>query len=147
VISPAQYLPAYTFFTDPTYPETNLVITRVKDPTLGFPNVSLDCVGTLSGWTDIGAGGQFQFTRTDLSIDNFEGVGSCNNGVHTITASFTGNPASPTPAFGVTVWGWGSGRTYSGNDETNPLSTRWVSYGYPAGANITQLNSVVVSAH
>jgi hypothetical protein len=147
VIAPANYLPRYTFFTDPTYPETNLVVTRVKDPTLGFPDVSLDCAGTLSGWTDIGTSGNFQFTRTDLSINDFQGVGGCNNGVHTIVANFAGNPASPTPAFGVTIWGWGSGRTYSGTDETNPASTRWVSYAYPAGANITQLNSVVVSAH
>ncbi len=147
VIAPANYLPRYTFFTDPTYPETNLVVTRVKDPTLGFPDVSLDCAGTLSGWTDIGASGNFQFTRTDLSVNDFQGVGGCNNGVHTIIANFPGNPASPTPAFGVTIWGWGSGRTYSGGDETNPASTRWVSYAYPAGANITQLNSVIVSAH
>lgn len=147
VITPSQYLPRYTFFTDPTYPETDLVVTRVKDPTLGFPNVSLDCAGTLSGWTDIGSGGTYQFTRVDLSHDDFVGVGSCNNGVHTIVANFSGNPASPVPAFGVTVWGWGSGRTYDGQDEANPASTRWVSYGYPAGANITQLNNVIVSAH
>jgi hypothetical protein len=147
VIAPANYLPRYTFFTDPTYPETNLVVTRVKDPTLGFPDVSLDCAGTLSGWTDIGTSGNFQFTRADLSVNDFQGVGGCNNGVHTIVANFPGSPASPTPAFGVTVWGWGSGRTYSGGDESNPASTRWVSYAYPAGANITQLNSVVVSAH
>ncbi|MEO8876374.1 MAG: IgGFc-binding protein [Polyangiaceae bacterium] len=148
VITPSQYLPRYTFFTDPTYPETNLVITRVKDATLGaFPNVSLDCAGTLSGWTDIGSSGKYQFTRIDLSHDDFAGVGACNNGVHTIVSNFDGNPVSPTPAFGVTVWGWGSGRTYMGSDESNPASTRWVSYGYPAGANITQLNNLVISAH
>ncbi len=28
VVLPDQYLAAYTFFTDPTYPETNLVLTR-----------------------------------------------------------------------------------------------------------------------
>ncbi len=147
VITPSQYLSRYTFFTDPTYPETNLVVTRVKDASLGFPNVSLDCAGTLSGWTNIGSSGKYQFTRVDLSRDNFVGVGGCNNGVHTIVANFDGNPASPTPFFGVTVWGWGSGRTYSGTDEANPASTRWVSYGYPAGANITTLNNVVLNAH
>jgi hypothetical protein len=151
VITPAQYLPRYTFFTDPTYPETNLVVTRVKDPTLGFPDVSLDCAGTLSGWTDIGTGGKYQFTRTDLSVNDFQGVGGCNNGVHTMVASFAGSPASPTPFIGLTVWGWGSLRTLPIPDtpdtETNAAFTRWVSYGYPAGANITQLNSVVVSAH
>jgi hypothetical protein len=28
----------------------------------------------------------------------------------------------------------------------NPLFTRWVSYGYPAGANFKPLNTAVVSA-
>ena len=32
VVPPAQYLPRYTFFTDPTYPETNLVLVRTIDP-------------------------------------------------------------------------------------------------------------------
>ncbi|MGH7280386.1 MAG: IgGFc-binding protein, partial [Polyangiaceae bacterium] len=137
VITPSQYLPRYTFFTDPTYPETNLVVVRTKDASLGFPNVSLDCAGTLSGWTNIGSSGKYQFTRTDLSRDNFVGVGGCNNGVHTIVANFDGNPVSPIPQFGVTVWGWGSPRTDNnddsgGNEETNPKFTRWVSYGYPA---------------
>ncbi|HEX7665540.1 MAG TPA: IgGFc-binding protein, partial [Polyangiaceae bacterium] len=54
VITPKQFLPRYTFFTDPTYPETNLVVTRVKDPTLGFPDVALDCAGSLTGWVNVG---------------------------------------------------------------------------------------------
>src|SRR5262249_42529681 len=32
VVPPAQFLPRYTFFTDPTYPETNLVVVRARDP-------------------------------------------------------------------------------------------------------------------
>ena len=31
-------------------------------------------------------------------------------------------------------------------DEVNPKQTRWVSYGYPAGANVKRLNTVVVPA-
>jgi hypothetical protein len=54
-----------------------------------------------------------------------------------------------TASFGATVWGWGSwvtdGRTQS-PDEALPNFTRWVSYGYPVGVNVTKLNSVVVSA-
>ena len=30
IVPPEQYLSQYTFFTDPTYPETNLVLTREK---------------------------------------------------------------------------------------------------------------------
>jgi hypothetical protein len=58
------------------------------------------------------------------------------------------------PRFTVTIWGWGSEATYfpdsnnpGSTDEANPKFTRWVSYGYPAGANFQPLNNVVLSAH
>jgi hypothetical protein len=146
VVPPAQYLPRYTFFTDPTYPETNLVVVRVKDPTLGvYPDVALDCVGTLGSWADLGTSGEYQFTRVDLSTANFAPVGSCDNGVHTIEATFVGvDSGLPVPKIGVAVWGWGNTITLPIPDDTDPRSTRWVSYGYPAGANFGRLNSVVV---
>lgn len=150
VISPTQFLPRYTFFTDPTYPETNLVVTRVKDATLGiFPNVSLDCAGTLSGWAPVGTSGNYEFMRIDLSTGNFQGQNGCDNGVHTLTATLAGGGPTAKPRAGATVWGWGNPITYAPTDppaEANPKFTRWVSYGYPVGANITQLNSVVLSA-
>jgi hypothetical protein len=150
VITPSQFLPRYTFFTDPTYPETNLVVTRVKDASGVFPQVSLDCAGVLSGWQAVGSSGKYEFTRIDLSTGNFQGQNGCNNGVHTIVATVPGSDAaSVTASFGATVWGWGSwvtdGRTQS-PDEALPNFTRWVSYGYPVGVNVTKLNSVVVSA-
>jgi hypothetical protein len=152
VVPPKQYLPRYTFFTDPTYPETNLVVVRQRvasEGGLGFPDVSLGCAGTLSGWQAVGTSGQYQFTRVDLSTGDFEGVGGCDNGVHTIVASVGGVPVSGA-AMGVTVWGWGNGLTYVPDvtpaDEANPKFTRWVSYGYPAGANIGRLNDVTLSA-
>ncbi|HEY1960145.1 MAG TPA: IgGFc-binding protein [Polyangiaceae bacterium] len=146
VLTPEQYLPRYTFFTDPTYPETNLVVVRVADPQLGFPTVTIDCAGTLGGWTNVGTSGKYQFTRVDLSTGNFQGVGQCDNGVHVATASFPGDAGSATPQIGLTVWGWGSGATLEADIEDDPRFTRWVSYGYPAGANIAQLNNVVMPA-
>ena len=154
VVPPAQYLPRYTFFTDPTYPETNLVIVRVRDPqTNAMPDVTLDCAGVLGGWQPVGTGGIYEMTRADLSTGDFQGVGACDNGVHTISASLpaaTGNPP-PTPLVGVTIWGWGNDATWPTDngtaDETNPKFTRWVSYGYPAGANFQPLNGAVLSAH
>jgi hypothetical protein len=141
VVPPAQYLPRYTFFTDPTYPETNLVVVRVRDATSGqFPDVTLDCAGTLSGWQPIGTSGMYQFTRVDLSTGDFQGVGGCDNGVHVI------HGASLAARFGVTVWGWGNDVTWPPDngpaDEANPRFTRWVSYGYPAGANFAVLNTL-----
>jgi IgGFc binding protein len=149
VVSPAQYLPSYTFFTDPTYPETNLVVVAVKDvATSEFPTVNLDCAGTLSGWQPVGSSGKYQFTRIDLSSGNYKGQNGCNNGVHNITASLSSDAAPPgdLPLFGVTIWGWGSQATAPDTNETAPDFTCWVSYAYPAGANILKLNTVVVPA-
>jgi hypothetical protein len=169
VVPPAQYLPRYTFFTDPTYPETNLVVVRVRDAATGqWPDVTLDCpvpppvgAGVLTGWSPVGTSGNYEMTRPFLSTGNFAGVNGCDNGVHSITASF----ASPTvdgsvlvPRFGVTIWGWGNDQTYPYDgdgpngpagflqDESDPRFTRWVSYGYPAGANFQPLNTAVMSA-
>jgi hypothetical protein len=156
IVPPPQYLPRYTFFTDPTYPETNLVVVRVRNPQTGLmPNVVLDCAGTLAGWTPVGSNGVYEMTRVDLSTGDFQGVGGCDNGVHTITATIPGAPTAgsgaPVPQIGVTVWGWGNGITWRPDnqdvDESNPLFTRWVSYGYPAGANFQAINNVVLSAH
>ncbi len=159
VVPPAQYLPRYTFFTDPTYPETNLVVVRERDPqTALMPNVTLDCAGTLTGWSPVGSDGRFEMTRVDLSTGDFQAVGACDNGVHTIAATIPGAPSgsgAPVPRFGVTIWGWGSEETFAPDhaddpntpDEVNAKFTRWVSYGYPAGANFQPLNTVVLSAH
>jgi hypothetical protein len=136
VVPPAQFLPRYTFFTDPTYPETNLVVVRARDPQTGaMPDVVLDCAGPLSGWAPVGLTGTYEMTRIDLSTGDFQGVGGCNNGVHVVTS-----PMGDGARFGVTVWGWGNDITWQPDDETNPRFTRWVSYGYPAGANFKPLN-------
>jgi hypothetical protein len=146
LVPPAQYLPRYTFFTDPTYPETNLVVVRARDTASGrMPDVTLDCAGLLAGWVPVGSSGVYEMTRVDLSTGDFQGIGGCDNGVHTIDASPAG------ARFGVTVWGWGNGITWAPDngapDEANPRFTRWVSYGYPAGANFKPLSSAVLSAH
>jgi hypothetical protein len=153
VVPPAQYLPHYTFFTDPTYPETNLVVVRVRDPSTGsFPDVNLDCAGLLRGWQAVGTGASYEFTRIDLSTGDFRSVGGCDNGVHVITASLPASDARPSPVarIGVTIWGWGNEVTWPSDntetDETNPRFTRWVSYGYPAGANFAALTNVVLPA-
>lgn len=121
-----QWRPGYVFFTDPTYPETDLVVVR-KRGSSGFADVDLDCAGTLSGWTPIDTAGNYQVTRVDSVRHDFEKQGNCDNGRH---------EASSKEPFGLTVWGWGS-------PETTVL-TGYVSYGYPAGENLAAINKVVV---
>ena len=121
-----QYLDRYIFFTDPTYPETNLVVTRRRHDGV-FSDVALDCAGTLGGWAPIGTSGDYEYTRIDLVRHDFQKQGACDNGRHEMT--------SPKP-FGVTVWGWGTSET--------AIFTGYVSYGYPAGQNVAPLTSIVV---
>ncbi len=128
VIAVEQYLRSYTFFTDPTYPETTLVLTRERASNGTFADVTIDCVGTVTGWTSIDAAGTLQFARVDLVTGNFQSVGGCDNGRHV---------ASSLRPFGLVVWGWGSAAT------TN-FSTQAVSYAYPAGASVKQINDVVI---
>jgi hypothetical protein len=123
VVPPDQYLDRYVFFTDPTYPETNLVVVRGRDGTGTFRDVALDCAGTLTGWQAIGTA--FEFTRVDLTTGNFQNVGTCTSGRREMSS------AAP---FGLWVWGWGSAATTP--------ATRNVSYGYPAGMGVQPINGV-----
>ena len=144
VVAPQQYTGRYTFFTDPTYPETNLVIVRKRDAETGeFPEVTLDCAGRLAQWGSISGSSTYQYTRIDLSSGNFVGQNGCDNGVHVIESRVTGANPARDGQIGVTVWGWGGPATYAPTDnEADPRFTRWVSYGYPAGVNLPELNKV-----
>ena len=138
VIPPQQYLASYTFFTDPTYPETNLVLIRTKS-TGQFEDVKLDCLTSpISGWAPIGSAGNYEFARIDLVTGNFQGQNGCDNGRHQITSNGT---------FGLAVWGWGSAIT--GGELRLPRGaggfySQAVSYAYPAGASVKPINNVVV---
>jgi len=137
VVPAAQYLSNYVFFTDPTYPETNLVVVRKKSANT-FADVTLDCAGTLGGWQPVGNSGDYQYTRVDLVRHDFEKQGNCDNGRHSMDS---------TGQFGVTVWGWGSAETKG--DPQNTMGpgifySQAVSYAYPAGAGVAQVNGVVV---
>jgi hypothetical protein len=117
-VAPAQFLDKYVFFTDPTYPTTNLVFTRTKTAN-GFQDVTLDCAGgPLTGWKTIDSAGKYQFTNIDLvrkSVKN----GQCDNGPHVATS---------TGPFGVMVWGV---------DHAS-------SYAYPAGGNVAPINTIIL---
>ena len=124
IIPPAQYLDHYVFFTDPTYPETSLVVTRAPSRVDGsFADVELACAGKLGGWQKLG---QYEYTRVDLVTGDFQGVNGCANGRQEMKSALP---------FGVTVWGWGTTQ-----------QTKLVSYAYPAGAGFQPINEVLVPA-
>jgi hypothetical protein len=125
IIPPAQYLEQYVFFTDPTYPETELVVVRNRVDG-GFADVTLGCAGVIGGWQPIGA--DQEWTRVDLVTGNFMDIGACSNGRHEMASQ---NP------FGVTVWGWGS-------QATPDFFSQHVSYAYPGGAALRKINDVEV---
>ncbi len=85
VVTPAQYLNRYVFFTDPTYPETNLVVVRSKGAS-GFAAVTLDCAGVLGNWQGIGSGGVYEYTRIDLVRHDYQPQGGCDNGRHEMSS-------------------------------------------------------------
>jgi hypothetical protein len=124
-VPPEQFLHDYVFFTDPTYPETDLVLLRGPDASGQYHDVSLDCLGAVQGWQSID--GSFQFARVDVQTGNFAAVGNCSNGRHEIQSE---------APFGLQVWGWGT-----------PLTTTFtqdVSYGYPGGMSVLPINDVVI---
>ena len=118
VVPPAQFLPSYIFFTDPTYGYGEIALTRQKASDNTFHDVKLDCVGTVTGWQPVGTSGQYQYVHVDFATAG-AGVGNCNNGLHT---------ASSDVPFGITVWGYDNAS----------------SYAYPAGASVKPINTVVV---
>jgi hypothetical protein len=127
VIPAKQYLNRYIFFADPTYPETNLVIVRSKAQDGKFKDVILDCAGPVGGFQPLGA--DYEYTRFDLVRGNFEQQGNCNNGRREVHSD---------APFGLTVWGWGT-------HAADPFVSTYVSYAYPAGASVQQINEVVVT--
>jgi hypothetical protein len=125
-VPPEQYLQNYVFFTDPTYPETNLVMVRARGIDNNFHDVMLDCSGPITGWQPIG-NGEYEYARKDLVTGNFGNVGSCSTGRHEIKSD---------APFGLWVWGWGTPNT--GTFTAN------VSYGYPGGMNVSPINDVIL---
>lgn len=112
---PAQFLPGYVFFTDPTYGTTSLALTRVRGDD-GFADVEIGCLGVVDGFRPVGADGRFEVATVDLRRAGV-GVGACSPGHQT---------ARSDQPFGLVVWGIDS----------------YASYAYPAGGNATSLREL-----
>lgn len=136
VIPTEQYLNQYVFFTDPTYPETNLVVIRKKADDGAFHDVTLECLAApITGWTPVGSGGVYEYAWVDLVRGNFEPQNGCDNGRH---------EAKSDAPFTITVWGWGSGATGGDPSALQFPYSQYVSYAYPAGASVQPITNVVV---
>ncbi|OJY17151.1 MAG: hypothetical protein BGO98_13475 [Myxococcales bacterium 68-20] len=115
VVPAGQYLSSYSFYADPTYAETSLVVVRAKAAKArgaNFEDVWLECAGDLTGWKPIGTRGDYEFMRVDLARghgagDRF-GDKVCQNGLQRMRS---------TGPFTATLWGW----------------DKYASYAYPGG--------------
>jgi IgGFc binding protein len=124
VVPAGQYLNSYTFYADPTYSETSLVIVRAKNEGQ-FRDVWLECAGNLTGFRPIGTRGEYEYVRVDLSRslgpgDRFDG-GVCQLGMQRMRSE---------GPFTATLWGWGA----------------YASYGHAGGMALRKLvkNPIVV---
>ncbi len=66
LVPPRAWRNGYTFFTQPGFPETSLVVVR-SSASGGFRDVNLDCAGNLGGWSTMDSLGLYQYARIDLS--------------------------------------------------------------------------------
>jgi len=111
VIPAGQYLSSYSFYADPTYRETSLVIVRAKSHG-ELKDVTLECAGTLTDFRPLGTRGDYEYTRVDLARKGGPGqtfgTSTCTNGVQHMTSE---------GPFTATLWGWAP----------------YASYAYPGG--------------
>ena len=124
VVPTEQYDQSYGFFTDPSFPETRLVVVRKKNAEGRFGDVKLACAG--AALTGFRALGEFEFAQIVLTSKGKPAIPGCDRAVQFIEG---GSP------FAVTVWGWAPyletpQHTYSHS----------AAYGYPAGARARPAN-------
>ncbi len=120
LLPPAQFQDRYVFFTDPTYPTTNLVLVRVKREDDTFAEVNVECMGPVPGWMPLGGDGRFEYAHIDLTRGGQPAPGtSCDTSRHLAESDGT---------FGIVVWG----------------TDYYSSYGYPGGGDIAGINDIVV---
>jgi len=107
VVPAGQYLSSYTFYADPTYDETSLVVVRAK--TNGaFEDVWLECAGVLTGWKPVGTRGEYEWLRVDLQRNGGPGetfgTSVCQAGLQRMKSE---------GAFTATVWGVALAASYA----------------------------------
>jgi len=117
VVPAGQWRSSYSFYADPTYQETSLVVIRGRQRG-AFEDVWLECAGTLEGWAPVGTRSDYEFVRVDLQ--RLGGAGQafgdkvCQTGLHRMKSE---------GPFTATIWGW----------------ARAASYAYPGGMSLRKL--------
>ncbi|MBX3209045.1 MAG: IgGFc-binding protein [Labilithrix sp.] len=107
VVPAGQWRSSYSFYADPTYEETSLVVIRGKQRDK-LEDVWLECAGILEGWTPIGTRGDYEFVRVDLQRDSGPGQSFgdkvCQTGLHRMKSD---------GPFTATIWGWAFAASYA----------------------------------
>ena len=107
VVPAGQWRSSYSFYADPTYDETSLVIIRAKQRDK-FEDVWLECAGTLEGWTPVGTRGEYEFVRVDLQRNRGPGASFgdkvCQTGLQRMKSE---------GPFTATLWGWSFSASYA----------------------------------
>ena len=109
VIPTAQYMGSSSFYADPTYSETSLVIVRSKADDGQFKDVTLECLGgPVPNFHPVGTRGDYEFARVDLSVEKKPGFKSadrtCYYGAHRLRSD---------APFTATLWGWDAVASYA----------------------------------
>ncbi len=107
VVPAGQYLSSYSFYADPSYRDTSLVVVRSK--TRGqFHDVSLECAGNITDFRPVGKRGEYEFARVDLGTKGKPGrttdAGVCWSGLHRMWSE---------GPFTATLWGWDKAASYA----------------------------------
>ena len=122
VVPSGQYLNKYTFYADPTFSQSSVVVVRPRTST-GFKDVWLECAGAnIATFAPIGTEGRFEYARLELTrkmkpVETIAGGKRCGFGVHTLRSE---------GPFAATLWGWGvaSSYAYPGGTAQRKLVTR-----------------------
>ncbi len=109
VVPAGQYQSSYSFYADPSYTETSLVIVRAKAGNEEFKDVWLDCAGgNLTNFQPIGTRGEYEFVRVDLERNGGPGERFGNNVCRTgLQRMHSDGP------FTATLWGWAYAASYA----------------------------------
>jgi IgGFc binding protein len=107
VVPTHQYLSSYSFYADPTYDDSSLVVVRARTGG-AFKDVWLECAGNLTDFQPIGTRGKYEFTRVDLARNGGPGATFgdkvCQNGLQRMRSE---------GPFTATVWGWAFCASYA----------------------------------